>query len=120
MKVFIYLFVGLYALFLISCNKRVDNHHFETIAIDIEAAKAIDIRNNTQCEITEIELELTDNSLLTEIEQIEIINNKIYVYDKHRLLVFNTQGNFLHSIGKRGSGPGEYTSVDSFFLKKVI
>jgi hypothetical protein len=102
-----------------SCKKKNSsfNATHETIYVDVDVSKPIDIRDSLQYDIREIPLELSDNSFLTEIDQLEIKDNRIIIFDKHRLMVFDMQGKFLHNIGKRGYGPGEYTNINSFFFE---
>lgn len=112
------LFLLSFTLCLLSCKKsHKTNYKYETILIDFDSSRAVDLRDSVTYTIKEIPLELTDNSLLTYIEQLEIKDNRIFVFDKHRLMVFDMKGAFLHSIGKKGSGPGEYTNVNSFFFE---
>lgn len=102
-----------------SCKKKVNDldSRYETVYVDVDASKSIDIRDIFQHNIKEISLELTDNSLLTEIDQLEIKDNKIIIFDKHRLMVFDMEGHFLYTTGKHGLGPGEYTNINSFFFE---
>ena len=69
-------------------------------------------------EITAIELELTDESLINPdmISRIIITDNYIIVteYSMSGLgkpLVFNKDGKFIRSIGSRGQGPGEFNII---------
>jgi hypothetical protein len=103
-----------------SCGGRKNyvDSKYETISINVNDLMAIDIRNNIEYNIKEIQLELTDNSLLSLIEQVEIYDDKIFIYDKGRLIVFDMDGVFSHEIGKKGGGPGEYTNINSFFIKE--
>lgn len=60
-----------------------------------------------------IVLEDTDESLLGKIDKIEFLDNNLYVLDRGRgLFMFNKQGKFIKKIGNKGSGPGEYVSLN--------
>lgn len=67
-----------------------------------------------------IPLETTDASLLGNINQIEFCDGKYFVFDERRdaIKVFNSTGKFLFDIGKKGDAPGEYISINSFFINK--
>lgn len=56
-------------------------------------------------------------SLFANISKLKIKGDRIYVLDfsgSKALHVFNDKGKFLHNIGKRGSGPGEYKKIYDF------
>ena len=119
MKFSTYLIIVLFATYFIGCKKKdaaVNDIKYETITLDFKKLKNVDINNKSK--IKEVILEVTDNSLLTHIEQIEIRGNEIFIYDAHRVIVFDMEGNFLYHINHKGSGPGEYTNVNSFFLEE--
>ena len=77
--------------------------------------------------ITYIPLETNDNALVSDvIEQIIYENEQFIVRDpttNASCMVFDKSGRYLHNLGRKGMGPGEYTSVrhistwnDSIFL----
>jgi hypothetical protein len=65
-----------------------------------------------------IKLELTEKSLIGEISRLEITEELIFVLDKKTvsLMVFDHSGKYLRSIGERGTGPGEYSAINAFYL----
>lgn len=67
-----------------------------------------------------VPLETTDASLLGNIKQIEFCDGKYYIYDgkEDKLKVFSSTGKFLFDIGIRGDAPGEYLSINSFFINR--
>ncbi len=68
-----------------------------------------------------VHLETTDESLITEITQVEIFDEQIYIFD-HKLSkvsIFSSDGKFLGTVGKRGNGPEEYVSISSFYVDTV-
>lgn len=72
-----------------------------------------------------IPLELTDKSTIGEVSQMDLTDDAIYILDNKTksIYVFDRRGNFINLIGKRGTGPGEYLSLSSFYLnrkKKII
>jgi hypothetical protein len=69
--------------------------------------------------ISVVKLETNANSLLGEIRKMQITNDRIFILDSdvsETLFVFNKEGHFLFKVGKKGSGPGEYFSINDFFI----
>ena len=69
-------------------------------------------------EITAIELEMTDESLINpdNIVRFIITENNIIVTEMNlsgssKVLVFKKDGKFVRSVGSRGQGPGEYNII---------
>lgn len=108
-----YLIAISFAFLFFSCREGNCEYEYETILINVDKAKPLYIGDSINKIVS---LELTDNSLLTHIEQLDIIDKKILIFDKHRLMVFDTNGLFLYSIGQKGLGPGEYTAINSYFV----
>jgi hypothetical protein len=50
--------------------------------------------------------------------QLEILNDKVFVLDpyNHRIQIFDPEGNYLRTIGKKGKGPGEFNAPEGFYL----
>lgn len=48
------------------------------------------------------------------ISKIKTHNNRIFISDEKRILVFDTTGKYISQIGSTGRGPGEYISPDDF------
>ena len=66
-----------------------------------------------------IQLEVTENSLLSRISKILVYKNQIFLFDNNRvkgLYVFDTNGRFIRKIAKRGLGPGEYNNIQDFTI----
>ncbi|MCC5915192.1 MAG: 6-bladed beta-propeller [Balneolaceae bacterium] len=73
-----------------------------------------------QWELTQ-ELEITDSDefLFNQLGILQMSNNgEVFAHDfaENHLLHFDQQGQFLGSIGRAGSGPGEFQSISSFYL----
>jgi len=67
-----------------------------------------------------IPLETSEKFLINNINQIEICDEKIFVVDKKstKLFIFNSNGQFLRQIGRRGKGPGEFLRMGSFAVNQ--
>ena len=92
----------------VSNIKIEDAMSLETLSFQNELVEGYDL----------IPLELTDNSMIGEVSQMDLTDNRIYIFDNKTktMYVFDRRGKFLNSIGKRGSGPGEYLALSSFYL----
>ena len=62
-----------------------------------------------------IPLETNDTALMDHVHRIRKVNNKYYILNEDypgftyiNILVYDAEGNFLHTIGKQGQGPEEY------------
>ena len=67
-----------------------------------------------------IRLETNENCLVSEITQMNVFNDKIFILDKNLNSVysFNTSGKFRNKIGSIGNGPGEFIRPRYFFINK--
>ena len=67
-----------------------------------------------------IPLETTDSCFISNIKQVKMINNKIYINDNgEKLLVFDQSGKFITQIGNKGNGPGEYQLICNFHIDEA-
>lgn len=62
-----------------------------------------------------IPLETNDTALMDHVHRIRKVNNKYYILNEDypgftyiNILVYDAEGNFLHTIGKKGQSPEEY------------
>lgn len=63
-----------------------------------------------------IPLETNDNSLLYDIVNVEILDNKYYIHSRGFVRVFDGNGNYLCDLAKKGQGPNEYLALSNMFL----
>jgi hypothetical protein len=65
-----------------------------------------------------VRLETTAASLVGEVSDLELFNDRIYIFDKKTtsIHVFDKNGRFLHDVSKQGRAPGEYTSLSAFHI----
>ena len=99
------------AFLLFSCNKAKQGDLWE-IPVDIDQNTSIPLSEIAE-EITAIELELTNESMINpnQILRIFIIEEEVIVITWTKILVFNKGGKFIRSIGSLGQGPGEYINI---------
>lgn len=114
----VFLFLVL-VLFFISCSlkKNVAPANVFSITID-EKHKSLSA-DSVFSSVKYIPLETTKESLMYEIFKLQIINNNIYILDakQHVIMLFDNNGRFLNKINRTGKGPGEYLSIDDFFVR---
>lgn len=64
-----------------------------------------------------VPLETNDSCLISVMKEIRIVDSLVFVMDNKELLVFDrNDGRFISKIGKEGSGPEDYISLNSFFI----
>lgn len=109
----------LFSLLLIGCNNKIE----ESPIIE-NSTKVIKPQTDyTQPDIAAIldtvrfvKLELTEKSIIGDINKLIVFEDHIYILDKltSSLFVFNMDGKFISKIARVGHGPGEYTQLDFF------
>ena len=105
-----------YIIFLLfcSCNlqKSSDNITELYIVLNDEKKNASDFIEKMEV----IVLETNDNCLISNIDKVKYINEKLYILDRNinSLFVFNKDGSCDTILSKRGVGPGEYIQVVDF------
>jgi hypothetical protein len=106
------------AFLLFSCSKTKQGDLLE-IPIDIDQNASLPLSEIAE-EITAIELELTDESVINPdyIQRVIISENEVFIATLDRLFVFNKAGKFIRTIGSQGQGPGEYTKIHHLALDK--
>jgi hypothetical protein len=115
MKNLIYLFT-LSCFLLFSCGSKTKQGEFLEIPVDIDQDFSLPLSEITE-KIVAIDLELTDESLINpdRIRRILLCEDYVIVVGDE-IFVFNKDGKFVHSIGSRGQGPGEYIGINSVAL----
>lgn len=63
-----------------------------------------------------IQLETSEKALLGGVFDVKLFNERLYVADRSKILIFDMQGKFLNMLGRRGEGPGEYRGILSFTI----
>ncbi len=70
-----------------------------------------------------IELKTPPGEIIGEISKMQIIDGGIVVLDRKiskKVYLFNKNGEFIHSVGKRGNGPGEHLEPLDFMVKNGL
>ena len=110
-----YIFVVCFVLLLLAGCKS-DNNNLLAITFNVTKDTSValsEIVDHTSM----IKLETKEDVLLKEIKQVEIFEEYILIKDvSPELYVFDMSGKFIRTIGKKGSGPGEYNSCTSFSI----
>jgi hypothetical protein len=67
-----------------------------------------------------VKLELTDESIIGQIDKVVIYDERIYIFDTQTsgLFVFDMDGHYLHRIARIGQGPEEYTRLHFFDIDR--
>ena len=108
-------------LFFSSCNREEAKTKQEIISINIDKlenktkkeAKLSDFVTNSKI----VNLETNDQCYIGRINDIQVINDTIYILDRHiakTLFLFSINGNFLNKISRIGKGPGEFMEPEAF------
>ena len=72
-----------------------------------------------------IPLESKDEALISYIYKVEIIDDKLFIFDKKglgrqgKLLVFDMNGKYLYRIGTNGNALNEYIALGSFAINRL-
>jgi len=111
-----FLFILIIVFLHFSCSKTKQGDLLE-IPVDIYPKTLLPLSEIVE-DITNIELEMTDESLINPdyIDRIIYLGSNIIVAGLNKILVFNGEGKFVRSIGSRGQGPGEYNSIQKIAI----
>lgn len=65
-----------------------------------------------------VPLEVTDESILGEMSQLQVTDNDIWIkhYKEERIYRFSRSGKYLNKVGMIGQGPGEFVTLSKFFI----
>ncbi len=107
------------SLLIGGCSVSETTHYYGgNISISLENNPKI-CPDSVFSSVTYIPLETSEQSLVGEIDKIQLVDNVFYILDKQQntILLFNSKGIFLRKLSKMGGGPGEYVSIEDFFVK---
>ncbi|GHT58994.1 hypothetical protein AGMMS50239_04640 [Bacteroidia bacterium] len=105
------------AFLVLSCSKTKQGDLLE-IPIDIHQNNSLPLSEIAE-EITAIELELTDESMISPYyESVIISEDEVIFADRSKIFVFSKTGKFIRTIGTIGQGPGEHIGINGIALDK--
>lgn len=62
-------------------------------------------------------IQLASEPLLSNIKEIRIDNERIYIHDAtSRIICYDMQGKVIYKIDAKGAGPGEYVGINAFVI----
>lgn len=122
---------NLWIFFLIifySCHSSSQEHlktassTLPTIDLSDEVTKKESLLlSDAVAKIDVVSLEVTDQSILGDINQAVVTTHNIWVSHSKEAFVyrFSREGKFLNKVGKVGQGPGEYSQLSQFFVDEI-
>ena len=107
-------FLLLFASLLASCSKSANGNEGKNV-LHAKLEKTEVSLKDLFSKIEVIPLETNDTALMDHIRRVREVDGKYYILSEEypgfsyiTTMVFDAEGNFLHTIGKKGQGPGEY------------
>ena len=108
-------------LFLVGCNEQQNRNKIavsNTIHIvDINHPIKVSL-SDFITDIDTIRLEAADNSLLKNIVQLQVLEDRIYILTSNwdALFIFDINGKFIAQIFDKGQGPNDYIRINCFWV----
>lgn len=109
-------------IILISCGSKTKNEGSSekdsllTINIDVKDIKPFNY-DSLFSSVSYVALETKEESFIGNIKTFIVADSCYIIFDNKRqaILRFDSKGHFINQIGKRGSGPDEYTKFNEIF-----
>ncbi len=97
-----------------------------TACISEDKPESINLTQNDSVSLSDvfsdvrvIQLESTQESLLSTIGRVKYYNGRYYVMDRgSAIFCFDNNGEFIYKIAAQGKGPGEYTYISAFTIDR--
>lgn len=108
-------------LILFSCSEKSANN--ENAFLDLNEQKDVSF-SEFFSKIELYPLEYSDNSLLSfesgESDKVVMCDNQFWFLNKKQgeIVVFDSVGNYIKRLNKKGNGPNEYISINDFLISK--
>jgi hypothetical protein len=104
-----------------SCNRDIpyiNNRDSDTLKIDINGVVEYIDLSGIFTKVDYIPLETSPQCLIGSIDKMAVNGNRFFILDQQTLsvLIFDTEGRFIHKIMQVGRGPHEYETLTNFFL----
>ena len=116
------------AILIVSCVKKQLNMTYineEHIVVDIYSLEPTSENKINLSSIADsinyIPLETDDNILVGSVNKIEIVDSLFYILDKKtdKIWCFNSLGEFIFELFRKGQGPEEYTKIQDFCIDQT-
>lgn len=122
MKMKIFLTISVICCIFFSCRKDVSSSSklsFETIKCQF--SRGINLKLSDFAESVDlIPLETIDPSLIGTVGDLKVCKDRYYIGSASmytdKIVIFDTNGKFIHKFDKRGMGPDEYLDIQDFSL----
>jgi len=116
-----YLFLAS-SFLLFSCSSKTKQYDLLEISVDIKVGESLPLSKISE-EITAIELEFTDESIINpepnKLKRIILTDDYVFLAQTEKIFVFDRNGKFIRSIGSKGQGRGEYTRIRNFAIDET-
>lgn len=116
----IFILIGTISCGLSNEKKDSENYNYKTISINTSEMSKNRFNDIIDC-INVLKLEECESNIIGEIDKILIDGNLMFILDRfisRKMFIYDNKGKFLRTIGKKGMGPGEYTSISYFDIDK--
>ncbi|EIM75797.1 hypothetical protein A3SI_12109 [Nitritalea halalkaliphila LW7] len=112
-KILIVLSISFVVLVLTSCNRSdTSNMLYIEVPQNIDNELKLDMLSKS---IKIVKLETNSEVLISRISEVYFFGGLLYVVDgTGRVLIFDDDGKYIKSLGKKGDGPGEYRFLTGF------
>ncbi len=101
-------------------NKSIEPNNPDVLHFDVSKWETkTTIPKKVIKSISFIPLETSEQCLIGTVGKIVALNDKYYIIDSqyaNGVLVFNKEGKYIKSIGKKGRGKGEFLRLNSFCI----
>ncbi len=111
------------ALIIACCDRKSAIEESPFIEEPVAVIKPVPNQNYEQYDLSAVldsvkfvRLELSEGSLIGNIDKVIVFQDRIYVLDRQTssLFFFNMHGQYISKISSVGNGPGEYIQLDFF------
>ena len=101
--------------FFSSCQRQLDANE-KIVKVSVDQADEEYLASSFIRNYKIIPLETNENCLLSSIDKIKKVNEKLFVLDRvnNAIFIFRESGEYLQSLFKVGNGPGEYVQIMDF------
>lgn len=100
-------------------NQKDINHTLLAVDPDISSSKLP--MSALYADLKYVKLETTPQSLIAQVSKIIPLKERLAIVDKEsaRILLFEKNGRFVASIGKKGNGPDEFTGIEDVTIDEA-